>query len=164
MYLHCSDFLYEISHPDKEGFPQVDLSADDDIVLDSELVKSFSPKQLAIEYVIAKVFFRHRCDIVVTDCLRSLFKAKLWRMGKQLQSLGGTGRANLVERWRLTKWKIEFNENERINKKQAHAIITTVTTRCKALESKLEQSNEKLKEVTNQLKDLENPMQDYQML
>ena len=85
---------------------------------------------------------------MVTDRLRSLFKAKLWRMGKQLQSLGGTGRANLVERWRLTKWKIEFNENERINKKQAHAIITTVTTRCKALESKLEQSNEKLKEVT----------------
>ena len=56
MYLHCSDFLYEISHPDKEGFPQVDLSADDDIVLDSELVKSFSPKQLAIEYVIAKKY------------------------------------------------------------------------------------------------------------
>ena len=55
----------------------------------------------------------------------------------------------------MTKWKIEFNENERSNKKQAHAIITTVTTRCKALESKLEQSNEKLKEVTNQLKDLE---------
>ena len=91
MYLHCSDFLYEISHPDKEGFPQVHLSADDDIVLDSELVKSFSPKQLAIEYVIAKVFVRHRCDIVVTDRLRSLFKAKLWRMGKQLQNLGGTG-------------------------------------------------------------------------
>ena len=73
MYLHCSDFLYEISQPDKEGFLQVDLSANDDIILDSELVKSFSPKQLAIEYVIAKVFVRHRCDIVVTDRLGYLF-------------------------------------------------------------------------------------------
>ena len=76
-------------------------------------------------------------------------------MGKQLQSLGGIGRANLQEKWRLTKWKIEFNANEMVNKKQTHAIVTTVTTRCKALESKLKQSNEKLKEVTNQLKDLE---------
>lgn len=42
-----------------------------------------------------------------------------------------------------------------VNKKQTYAIVTTVTTRCKALKSKLKQSNEKLKEVTNQLKDLE---------
>ena len=129
MYLHCIVISF-FSHPDKEGFPQVDLSADDDIVLDSELVKSFSPRQLAIEHVIAKVFVTYRCDVVVTDHLRALFKTKLWRMGKQLQSLGGIGRANLQEKWRLTKWKIEFNANEMVNKKQTLAIVTTVTTRC----------------------------------
>lgn len=41
MSLCCSEFLYEISHPDKEGYPQVDLSTDDDIVLDSELESPF---------------------------------------------------------------------------------------------------------------------------
>ena len=41
MCLYCSEFLYEISHPDKEGYPQVDLSTDDNIVLDSELVNHF---------------------------------------------------------------------------------------------------------------------------
>lgn len=158
MSLCCSEFLYEISHPDKEGYPQVDLSTDDDIVLDSELEKSLSPKQLALERVMVKVFITYRCDVIITDRLRNLFKAKLWRMGKQLHSLGGTGRANLQEKWRLTKWKLEFNASEvvpYVNTKQNHAIVTTVTTKCKALECKLNQSNQKLKEVTNQLQILE---------
>lgn len=158
MSLCCSEFLYEISHPDKEGYPQVDLSTDDDIVLDSELEKSLSPKQLALERVMVKVFITYRCDVIITDRLRNLFKAKLWRMGKQLHSLGGTGRANLQEKWRLTKWKLEFNASEvvpYVNTKQNHAIVTTVTTKCKALEFKLNQSNQKLKEVTNQLQILE---------
>ena len=155
MCLYCSEFLYEISHPDKEGYPQVDLSTDDDIVLDSELVKSLSPKQLAIKHVMAKVFVTYYCDVIITDRLRALFKAELWRMGKQLQTLGGTGQANLLEKWRLTKWKLEFNVVPYVNKKPTHAIVTTVTMRCKILENKLNQSNEKLKEVTNQLQILE---------
>ena len=64
----------------------------------------------------------------------------------------------MLEKWRLTKWKLEFNVNEvvpYVNTKQTHAIVTTVTTRCKTLESKLNQSNQKLKEVTNQLQILE---------
>ena len=142
MSLCCSEFLYEISHPDKEGYPQVDLSTDDDIVLDSELEKSLSPKQLALERVMVKVFITYRCDVIITDRLRNLFKAKLCRMGKQLHSLGGTGRANLQEKWRLTKWKLEFNASEvvpYVNTKQNHAIVTAVTTKCKALEFKLSQ-------------------------
>ena len=76
-------------------------------------------------------------------------------MGKQLQTLGGTGQANLLKKWRLTKWKLEFNVVPYVNKKPTHAIVTTVTTRCKILENKLNQPNEKLKEVTNQLQILE---------
>jgi len=89
--LYHSDFLYEISHPDKEGFPQFDLSTDNDIILDLKLIKSFSPKQLAIERVMNKVFVTYRYDVIITDHLRSLFKAKLCKMGKQIQSFGGTG-------------------------------------------------------------------------
>lgn len=68
MCLYCSEFLYEISHPNKEGYPEVDLSTDDDIVLDLELMKSLSPKQLAL---MAKVFVTHRCDVIITDYLRA---------------------------------------------------------------------------------------------
>ena len=102
--------------------------------------KSFSPKQLAIEYVIAKVFVRHCCDIVVTDRLKSFLSKNFGEWANSCKVwTSRSGREMEIKR--LTKWKIEFNENERVNKNQAHAIITTVTTRCKALERSSQMRN-----------------------
>ena len=156
-FLCFSDFLYDISHPDKEGFPQQDLSTDVDDMLDPNLKESFSPKQLAVERVIVKTFTTYRCDAVITDRLRSLFKSKLWRMRKQIQSLGGTGREYVLKKWQSTRWEIQLNENEIIprTKGQKTHVVTTAASKCAVLQSKLKESEKKLQDTTNELEALE---------
>ena len=114
MYMFCSDFIYTISLPDKEGYPQYDLS-EDDLTLDPSFVKSLTPKQLAVEQVIANTFKTYHVDVVITDCLRALFNLKLWRMGKQIQSLGGFGREQLQIKWKSTRWKLKLTKDEIAN-------------------------------------------------
>lgn len=106
--LYCSYFLYNISVPDKEGYPTLNLASDEDIKIDDSLAQKLSPKQLAVERVIMKIFVHHRCDVIITDRLRAMFSSKLWRMGQAIRGGGGTKSYNLKERWKLTKWKIEL--------------------------------------------------------
>ena len=148
----CSDFIYAISLPDKEGYPQYDLSEDIDIELDPSFVKSLTPMQLAVERVIAKTFKTYHVDVVVTDRLRALFNSKLWRMGNLLQSLGGLGRENLLLKWKSTWWKLELTKDETANN---HVIAAATTKRCTVLHEKLKESGKQFKETTNQLKILE---------
>ena len=61
-------FLYNINHPNKYGVPQVDLSSDEMTTAIEE--NSFTYSQLLIEMVIFKTFAHHRCDVVITDCLK----------------------------------------------------------------------------------------------
>jgi len=50
-----------------------------------------------IERVIVKLFNHYHCDVQVTDRLRALFASfKLARVGKAIQSVGGTGHATLL--------------------------------------------------------------------
>ena len=65
-----------------------------------------------MERVIIKVFDHYHCDVIVTDRLRAMFSSKLWRMGQAIRSRSGIKSHNLKERWKLTKWKIEFNDDE----------------------------------------------------
>ena len=60
--LFCSQFLYEFSHPNKYGVPQIDLSDDNEASVDLPAELSLSSDQLAIERFIVKVFVRYRCD------------------------------------------------------------------------------------------------------
>ena len=64
--------------------PQVDLSSDREASVDLQLELCLSSDRLAIERVIAKVFAKYQCDVIVTDRLRSLFTSKLYRMGKAI--------------------------------------------------------------------------------
>ena len=158
--LYCSYFLYNVSVPDKEGYPTLDLTSDKDIKIDDTLIQKFSPKQLAVERVITKVFVHYNCDVIITDRLRAMFSSKLWRMGKAIRGGGGTKLHNLKKWWKLTKWKIGFSDDELIpysveNKKQQNPVIVSALKRHATLEDKLANTTKKLKEVTNQLQVLE---------
>jgi len=126
--LYFSLFLYNISVPDKEGCPTVDLTSDGDVKIDKTLTQNFSPKQLSVERIIVKTFVLYQCDVIITDRIRAMFSSKLWRMGKAIRSGGGTKSDSLKEKWRLMKWKIEFDDNECVpynvkNKKQENVLI-----------------------------------------
>ena len=86
----ASYFQYNISHPNKYGVPQVDLSSDEMTIAIEE--DSFTHSQLLIERVIFKTFTHHRCNVVITDHLRSLFTCELSRMGRTMHKLDGRGR------------------------------------------------------------------------
>ena len=70
----------------------MDLSSDV-VVSNATSNTSLTLNQLLIEKVICKTFFHHQCDVIITDCLRSLFTNKLLRMGRTMHKLGGRGRA-----------------------------------------------------------------------
>ena len=156
----CSDFIYTINLPDKEGYPQYDLLEDVDLTLDPSLIKSLTPKQLAVERIITKTFTTYHIHVVITDRVRALFNSKLWRMGKQIQSLGGLGRENLLTKWKSTRWKLELTKYEVANN---HVIAAATTKRCTVLQEKLKQSGKQLKETTNQLRTPKNLLFAYQM-
>jgi len=103
-------FLYN-NHPTKHGVPQVDLS-DDEEVRCAVQDNSMTLNQQLIEQIIYKTFAHHKCDVVITDRLRSLFTNKLCRMGKTMHKLGGRGRAQQTEEWKQTKWVIDLKQGE----------------------------------------------------
>lgn len=115
-----SYFLYDLSHPNKAGAPQIDLSNDAEACIDASSTPRLSPCQVAVERVISKVFSHYKCDIIITDRIRSLFTLKLWRMGKSYCSLGSTARSKILEKWKKTVWTVELHEGEVIpsNKKR----------------------------------------------
>lgn len=140
----------------------IDLSTDTEASVELPEELSLSSNQLSVERIISKVFTHYHCDIVITDRLRSLFTSKLWRMGKALQSLGGTGRARQLKKWKDTAWIVELQENEVIQRSSArkrkpdNVLIQSSKRKCVKLENDLKESNKKLREITNQKKLLEN--------
>ena len=119
-----------------------------------------SPKQLSVERVIVKSFVHYQCDVIITDRIRALFSSKLWRMAKAIRNGGGTKSTLLKEKWRLTKWKIEFDSHECVpynvtNRKQENVLIMSVLKHQAVVKCELNEANKKLKEVTNSLHVLE---------
>ena len=81
-------------------------------------------------------------------------------MGKLLQSLGGSGRAKVLEKWKETTWTLELRDNEIVchsnrKRKPEHAIIQSTTNKQLRLEEELKETTRSLKGVTNQLHALE---------
>ena len=99
-----SYYLYEVSHPNKYGVPQLNLNDNDEAKIDKSVEESFGFKQVVIERVIVKLFNHYRCDVVITDRLRSVFTSKLKRMRKAIQVLGGKERVQMQSKWKETKW------------------------------------------------------------
>ena len=93
----CSYFLYNISQPDKEGYPTLDLKPDKDVQIVDSLNPTFTPKQQAVERVIVKAFVHHRCDAIITDRLRAMFTSKLWRMSQAIRDGGDRRSHSIIE-------------------------------------------------------------------
>lgn len=156
-----SYFIYSISHPNKSVVPQFSLVDDPEAQLHSS--NSLCPSRTAVERVIIKVFNRLHCEVVITDCLSSLFALKLWRMGKTIQGLGGTARHKQYEKWKDSKWVIQL-ENEEIvlpaNCKRKSNNNTILQSKQIKLENELNEANKKLNDLTNQYATLERSCKD----
>ena len=104
--LFCSQFLYECSHPNKYGVPQIDLSNDNEASVDLPAKLSLSSDQLVVERLIVKVFTRYRCDVIITDRLRTPFRSKLCRMGNSTISQWSC--SYKIDRQMEAVWTIEL--------------------------------------------------------
>ena len=138
-----SYFLYNISRPTRYGVPQLDLSLDE---VNIEAPESLSHNQLLVERVICKTFTHHKCDVVITDCLRSY---KLLRMGKTMHKLGGRGRANQIEKWKETNWSLVLQPNEIVprskKRKAEHVFVQDQVKKIAQLQDNLENYQQSLK-------------------
>lgn len=88
--------MYSIAHPDRKGYPLVDLSKDKEANIDAT---TLSPFQTALERVI-KVFTHYAIPLDITDPIRATFRSKLWRMGKTLSQGGGIQREQNLCGWK----------------------------------------------------------------
>ena len=117
MYCHLcfllvflSYYLWSISQPGKTGTPNFDLSKDPEANVANST--SYTPVQLAHERVITKVFNHYAIPLDITDCIRSSFKAKLWRMGKRYSKQGGKQREQQLSQWKDGVWSFEVSSVE----------------------------------------------------
>ena len=148
-----SYWLYSISHPNKVGYPLFDLSGDSEATVENMLL---TPKELAVEKVITKVFVKLRSNVIVMNRLRSVFMSKLSRMGKHLSLCGGRKRSEILDKWKDMNWLLTLNENEIVPScKKDSAIVLTVKSKCDELKEELKDVSKKLKDMTNKCSDLD---------
>ena len=103
-----------------------------------------------------KLFNHYHCDVLITDRLRALFTSKLARMGKAIQSVGGTGCAKLLDNWKETKWLLKLKDTEIIptsrKRNPDHLVVQSFHQKFAKLEEKVKETNDKLKDISNELK------------
>ena len=134
----------------------MDLSNDMEASTNLPDTSSLSFNQMAVERVICKVFTHYRCDVIITDRIRSFFTVKLWRMGKAFQSSGGRVRGKLLEKWKKTKWVVELKEDEIVlRRKRKSDNVIVQSPKIAKLEQDVKVANKKLKDISNQYKALE---------
>ena len=111
MYRH---YLYSISRPDKNGVPIVNLSSSEyaqpqyssDEVYNGET-------QVKVDRVLMKVVCEKTpFKLIITERLRSLMKAKLWRMGKALHNKSSKQRQTILQRWQEMEWTLSLRPME----------------------------------------------------
>ena len=82
-----SYFLHSISHPNKHGMPLFNLSQDVKARIENQ--ENRTENQVKLERVIRHVYTEYGLSHhLITESVRSLFKAKLWRMGQRLAIVG----------------------------------------------------------------------------
>ena len=116
---------------------------------------ALSHNQLLVERVIFKTFTQYKCDVVITDRLRSLFTNELMRMGRALQKQGGRGRADQIEKWKKTTWSLVLEPNKiipRSNKRKAENIfVQTQVKKTARLQENLKSYQQSLNDVNIKL-------------
>lgn len=133
-----------MSHPDKCGFPIINLAEDEQAQIDST---GLTPLQIAHERVIRKVFTKYEILINICDKIRATFKTKLWRMGKTLSQLGGTKCRQQLQKWQNedSVWLFEVNTVQEITqlvrqKREAEEELTELV--CQKRQAKEQLGNE----------------------
>ena len=109
----CRYYLYTIARPDKNGVPIIiNLSSEyiqpeysHDVVYSGET-------QVKVDRVLMKVISEQTpFKPVISERLRSLMKAKLWRMGKALHNKN-LKRQIILQRWRGMEWALSLKPLE----------------------------------------------------
>ena len=76
----------------------------------------FSPKltgtQLALEREITKTFSHYSIKLEITPAIRTMFKCKLWRMGRSWSELGSRNRSKKLVTWKNENWNFSILDVE----------------------------------------------------
>ena len=143
----CSHYLWSISRPNKNGYPQYDLSQE--VPLPATINRI--GKSAAIERIIHKVFNKHDIPLeIVTNKVRELFKSKLWRMGKRFASHGGPGQKKQLSLWKEGKqstWTLEIDE--------LHVRVVELTSKIATMEKQQAEQAEQAVQLQSQLSTLQ---------
>lgn len=111
--LFCRYFLYSISKPNKEGSPTIDLSNDSDTNAGCRTSCSGAPYQVKLDRILTRAISAHsHFQPVISERLRSVLRAKLWRMGKQIHPLNSKRRGDLLDKWKKITWNIALKPAE----------------------------------------------------
>ena len=158
-----SYYLWSISHPDKNGRPHHDLSADSEatpIGVDTGVMTDI---QLAVERIITKTFKHYSVALDVTENIRTTFKSKLWRMGKRITRIGGAKQRNDLLRnwkegresiWNFTIDGFEVGRQILSRKRQAEVQLEEQRVKMKRLEAEVKELKEKTKIQTSMISKL----------
>ena len=72
-----------------------------------------SANQVSLERVIRRTFSEYGLSrSPVSDSIRSLFKAKLWRMGQRLSKVGSIKRKTILDGWKESTWEVQIDAAE----------------------------------------------------
>lgn len=134
--------MWSISRPGKNGAPSLDLSDDENL---PGVFGDRTATQCAHERVIMKVFRQYSIPLAITDSIRSVFKGKLCRMGKQLSTMGGKKRSQQLASWKDSAWNFRVN---------AVAVNQQLLRRKQALEEKLDNESSKRIKLEKEVKEL----------
>ena len=74
--------------------------------------KGLTGTQLALERVIAKTFSHYSINLEITPAIRTMFKCKLWRMGKSWSELGSKNRSKKLVAWKNEDWEFSISHVE----------------------------------------------------
>ena len=109
--LFCRYFLYSISKPNKEGSPTIDLSNDTNPGCRTSC--SGAPYQVKLDRILTRAISAHsHFQPVISERLRSVLRAKLWRMGKQINPFNSKRRGDLLDKWKKSNWNIALKPAE----------------------------------------------------
>ena len=84
------------------------LSQDVKARIDSQ--ENRTENQVKLERVIRRVYTEYGLSHhPITESVRSLFKAKLWRMGQRLAKVGSIKRKSILDSWKVSTWEIHVD-------------------------------------------------------
>ena len=126
------------------------MSKDPEATVSNE---NLTPVQLLTERVITKVFTHYSIPLDITDSIRATFRTKLWRMGRNLSTMGGTKRKQQLQEWRASIWSLKIESREVLRQLHKRARQTEHQLECETL--KRHKAEEDVKSLKSELKKLE---------